>query len=264
MMISPLHLLVWLPGLLWLLLAPAARRWQAIGVLYVIFLAVMLALHAKDYYLAPIYPVYIAAGAVFWTRWAADFRLRATALRALAFTLTAALFLTLPFAVPVLSPPHYVRYARALHFAPIESEQHKAALLPEFFADHLGWQSLADAVYAVYTALPADERSHTGILTANYGQASAVDVLDAGRGVPVAVSGHQNFWLWGPHGYTGEEMIIVTPEPISKLLAIYRSCELKVAQRSPYQMEWEQRGIYLCRDRRQPLTTSWPELKLYW
>ena len=43
-----------------------AKSYRWMGIAYLIFLAIMMKLHGKDYYLAPIYPMLFAAGGVFW------------------------------------------------------------------------------------------------------------------------------------------------------------------------------------------------------
>ncbi len=263
LILSPFELIVWLPGVLWLLFGRTARPWRAAGVLYLCFVLIMLKLHAKDYYLLPIYPLYFAAGAVFWSEWAGFSRLRRRVLAGTAAAVTLSLVITLPFAVPVLSPGLYTRYSRLTHFAPIESEQHKASLLPEFYADQLGWQQLTDAVSRVYHALPAGEQKQTGIFAGNYGQASAINILGRPMGLPAAISGHQSYWMWGPHGYTGKEMIVVTEAPLSRMLATYRTCTAAARQSSPYTMPWEQVWIYVCHDRRRTFAEDWASLKLY-
>ncbi len=271
LMLSPLHLLFWAPGVMWLLVAARAKRWRFAGWLYVFFFAIMLALHAKDYYLAPIYPLYFAAGAVFWTEWAArpavwlqmSSRVRWGLLGAYMTVMTLLMAVAVPFAMPVLSPAAFVRYAQLVHFQPIESEQHSPTPLPEFFADHLGWQQLTDKVSRVYHALPVAEQRQTGILTANYGQASAITILGGPLGLPPAISGHQNFWLWGPNGYTGKEMIVVTTTSPEEMRDRYRSCSLEARQDSLYAMPWEQWSIYLCHDRLQSLSSGWRSMKLY-
>ena len=68
--LTPHNILLWGTGVLWLLISKAARSSRFLGVFYVVFLALMMALHAKDYYLVPAYPVFFAAGAVAWFAWA--------------------------------------------------------------------------------------------------------------------------------------------------------------------------------------------------
>lgn len=263
LMLSPMHVLLWVPGVVWLLLAPSARPWRSIGVLYICFLGIMMALHAKDYYLAPIYPVYFAAGAVCWAQWAGRCRTRNGVIAAYAVLIALFTLMTAPFAVPVLKPTEFIRYAAFTHFEPIESEQHRPTLLPEFFGDQLGWHGLTQTVAQVFHALPPDEQRITGIFAGNYGQASALNIFGRPLGLPVAISGHQNYWMWGDHGYTGKEMIVITDASPSEMQSIYKSCTVAAHQTSPYTMPWEQRYIYVCHDRFQSFSSNWSALKLY-
>ena len=66
--LEPAAALVWVPGLVYLLRRKALRY---LGLTYVFFLAGMMVLHAKDYYVVPIYPLLFAAGGLAWqTRFA--------------------------------------------------------------------------------------------------------------------------------------------------------------------------------------------------
>ena len=71
-MLNPFTVLLWLSGVVWLLVSKAARPFRFLGVMYLLFVPLMMALHAKDYYLAPAYPVFFAAGAVARFSWARD------------------------------------------------------------------------------------------------------------------------------------------------------------------------------------------------
>src|ERR1700685_546171 len=64
--LQPATLLIWGAGLIWLLRNPLAKNWRWLGLTYLFFLAVMMAMHAKDYYVAPIYPILFAAGGIAW------------------------------------------------------------------------------------------------------------------------------------------------------------------------------------------------------
>ncbi len=276
LMLSPFTVWLWLPGVAWLAAARPARPYRAAGLLYIVFLGIMLALHAKDYYLAPIYPLCFAAGAVFWTQWAdAPLALaipahpsrrawfRAGLLGTYASLMALSLLITAPFAVPIQAPTNFVRMGRVFHFAPMESEQHPPSPLPEFFADHLGWPQLVSEVSRVYNALPSAEKAQTGIIAGNYGEASALNILGRPLGLPITISGHQNYWLWGADRYTGKEMIVVGTMTPVEMQKVYRSCTVASRQLDRYNMPWEQRTIYLCHDRLQPFATTWSSVKLY-
>ena len=58
----------WITGVVSLLRARSIPHGRWIGLTFLIFYMLMFVLHAKDYYLAPIYPVLFAAGAIAWER----------------------------------------------------------------------------------------------------------------------------------------------------------------------------------------------------
>jgi len=72
--------------------------------------------------------------------------------------------------------------------------------LPEFLGQMSGWDEIVNSIADVYDRVPPQERGRTMILAGYYGIASAVDILGRGRGLPLASSGHNTYWFWGPHG----------------------------------------------------------------
>ena len=169
-----------------------------------------------------------------------------------------------PLCVPVLRPQQWIAYTQKLHFTPKDSENHAPTLLPQFFTDRIGWQDLAKQVAGIYNTLPPKERAVTGILASNYGQAGAIDILGAEYGLPPAISGHQNYWIWGPRGYTGEEMIVINDATLDEMNTAYHSCTLAGERNGLYAMPWERGPIYLCHGRKKTYEADWKELKHYY
>ena len=66
MMLLPTTIPVWLAGVWYFIFDKNGGRFRFLGIAYLALLALMIYLKAKDYYLAPIYPVLFAAGAVWW------------------------------------------------------------------------------------------------------------------------------------------------------------------------------------------------------
>jgi len=263
-MLTPWTIFLWLSGFVWLLLSKAARPFRFLGVTYLLFLPLMMKLHAKDYYLAPIYPMLFAAGAVAWLSWAKNTAWRLGLVSAYALLLIVGFVLTVPFSIPVLSPQPFLAWAKTMHFKATDSEVHDATPLQQFFADRFGWHETVDKVARIYNALPPEERAITGIYTGNYGEASAINILGERYGLPTAISGHQNYWLWGPHGYTGEEMIIFYGgAKAADLSPYYASCTLEAKMDHPYAMPWEHGGIFLCRGRKETYAADWKDFKNY-
>ena len=64
---QPANALLWIPGIVALLRARSIRDGRWLGVTYLVFFVMMMALHAKDYYLAAIYPATFAAGGILKT-----------------------------------------------------------------------------------------------------------------------------------------------------------------------------------------------------
>jgi hypothetical protein len=64
LLLHPLVLPVWITGLLALLFWPQLKPFRFVGWSYLVALTVFIALKGKAYYLAPIYPALLAAGAV--------------------------------------------------------------------------------------------------------------------------------------------------------------------------------------------------------
>ena len=64
-------------------------------------------------------------------------------------------------------------------------------------------------VAGVYRDLPAEEQAESCVFTGNYGEAGAVDFFGPRYDLPRAISGHNNYYIWGPRGCTGKVLISV-------------------------------------------------------
>ena len=264
-MFSPISLPLWGAGLVWLLVSKRARPWRFVGWTYLIFLVVMLATRdAKDYYLAPIYPALFAAGGVCWQSLLARQRMR-WLIPAYATLLIVTGILVLPMSLPLIRPLTWLAYTERMHLRTIgtHTENYATSAFPQFYADRFGWQEMVDQIAHAYTALSPADRARAGILCSNYGEASAVNFLGAGRGLPFAISGHNSYWMWGPHGYTGELLIVVNGASLDEMRKFYNSVEIVGRMDHPYAMPYEHRNIYLCRGRKKSVLEDWADFKHY-
>jgi hypothetical protein len=260
MILNPINALVWIPGLAFLLFHRDGKSYRVLGLTYLAFLAVMMALKAKDYYLAPVYPMLFAAGGVFWET-LTEARLRLRWLRAAfpALVLASGL-VSAPLVLPILPPQKIVPYMEALGIKMTRTETDMSGLLPQHFADEFGWPEMVASVGSVYNSLPPEERAKTAILAGNYGGAGAIDFFGSRYGLPKSISAHQNYYYWGPRQYTGESIILLE----WKLEDVQPWC--RSVQQGPqiapyYGMGWEHYTILICRDLKMPLSQAWPKLK---
>ncbi len=259
-MLHPLSIFLLLPGLAWLLFFRGARGLRWVGLSYLICLAIMIHLHAKDYYFAPVYPMLFAAGAVSWQRAFSASRKTAWLLPAAIAVFLILGAVTLPMALPVLPPATWVRYTRALHLTDVATETASSGQLPQFYADRFGWQQMAAEVGRIYNALPPQERARTAIFCDNYGEAGAIDLFGPKYGLPPAISGHQNYFFWGPRGYDGQSMIVVG-ETKKELQHYFSSVTEAGSFENRWAMPYENGPIYLCHGPKEPLAEYWPHTK---
>ena len=256
--LGPLMAPLWIGGILWLLFGRSARMLRFLGVTYVLYLPLMMVLHAKDYYLAAIYPLYFAAGAA-----GRDLAFRKAWLRrglTPAYVALNAAFIAvlLPIILPVLPPAQFLAYQARIHVQPPKTETALTAALPQFFADMLDWRQKADMLAAAWYSLPQAERPQAAIYTENYGDASAVNVYRPD--VPQAISAHQNYFFWGPRTYTGSVMIVFGVSR-STLESEFDSVEEFTQDTNPYVEPYERGPVFICRGLHENLQALWPKLK---
>ncbi len=259
---QPVAFPIWICGLRAFLFSEQGRPFKALGFAYVVALVALLLAQGRFYYLAAAYPMLIAGGAVAIERWLAVPRwrwVRATYLGLLAVTggLTALIVL------PILPPETYIRYTHFLHVSQPQIEHRQSSELPQTLADRFGWPEMAAAVAKAYNSIPADERARTAIFGQNYGEAGAIDFYGPKLGLPKAISGHVNYWYWGPRGYTGESMIVLGDISRERLEQHFARVEAVGAVGNPYAMASEHFTIYLCREPKgsETLEQLWPKLK---
>jgi len=259
LLLHPLSAALWLAGLGHLLVSQRGRPYRALGWSFVLLLGLFVALKAKDYYLAPAYPVLLAAGAAAWERTVRNPWLRAAVL----VPAVAAFAALVPLSLPVLPVERFLAYQRTLGVSPPKMERKEYRELPQHYADQHGWQELVATVAQVYARLPPEARQRTALYARNYGEAGALDWLGREHGLPPARSGHNHYWLWGP-GEEPAHLLVVGGE----LEALERLCErAELAARvppNPYVMPYEDNlPVYHCAGLKVPLATLWPQLKHY-
>jgi hypothetical protein len=241
-------------------LADAARP-LALGSL--LYLLVLVATRGKSYYAAPAHPALLAIGGAALGPVLAR---RAWAAVAAPAVLVVAGLALAPLAIPLLPAPVLVRWQDALRVKPPALERNALGALPQLFADQHGWPELARAVAAAAATLTPAERSTAIVFGANYGEAAAVDVLGRALGldVPPAVSGHNQYWLWGVPEGRGDPVLDIAGGS-SACGGLFERAEVGArVPPSPWVMPYEDgRVIWICRGLRRPLPELWPGLRNY-
>ncbi|MEM7049950.1 MAG: glycosyltransferase family 39 protein [Acidobacteriota bacterium] len=251
---------LWLGGLAWLLLSRRGKPFRSLGWIYLtVFVILAASGSSRPSYLAPAYGFLLAAGAVALENLTSG-RLGRWLRAGVAVIVVAAAALVAPFGMPLLAVDDYITHAQRLGVEPSTSERRELAALPQFYADMHGWQRIADAVVEVYRNLPEAERRQAAAFAPNYGVAGAIEVLGGDLGPPV-ISGHNNYWLWGPGEASGEVVLVVGGER-DELAESYRSVELAAVVDCGHCLPSEnQRPIFVARGLRAPVDDVWRSVK---
>ena len=248
---------LWIAGIIAPFVLPRLARFRYLAIAFVVSALLVFITHGKNYYLAAAYPAMFALGAAAFT---AAPRVVVAAWSFLTFANGA---LGAPFVLPLYAPAKLQAVVEQMPFKmrPVEKAS-IGAPLTQVFSYEFGWRELAAGVDAAYASLPPSDRAKTAIFASSYFEAAAIDVF--GAGLPPALSGNNQYYLWGPRGYDGSVVIAVNVEP-----AVWSHwCDsLHVASRygeSPFVMPREHdRPIFICRGLHPPLTQLWPQLKFY-
>jgi hypothetical protein len=273
LLLNPLTAPIWLTGLLALLFSARLKPYRALGWCYLVCFTVFFILHGKNYYLAPVYPMLLAAGAVIIE--SAINRNKGTALenaRPRRLWLKAAIAIVLlvngiylaPITIPILSPDSFLSYAQHLPFKlPVMEHHHARAALPQWYADQFGWEEIVAETAVAWNRLSAEERKDEvcGIFAQDYGQAGAIDFLGRSYGLPRSLSGHQSWFLWGPRGYSGNCMIVLN-DSRRRLEQLWNQVEyVGTSADNPYALEKEI-PVFICRGAKfGTFAQLWPQLK---
>ena len=216
---------------------------------------------AKPEYLAAAFPLAFAPAAV-----ALEHGLRRWP-RARWATLVPELVLgigAVPFVVPVLPVERFIAYQAALGRKPDSSEKKEIGPLPQLYADMFGWPELVDAVAVASRTLTAEEHAHAAVLSrTGYGPAAAVELFGPARGTPPGITGHNNFYYWGPRTFDGTALIIMGGER-SWAEERFASVTDVTTYECPLCMPYEaHKTIFVARGLKQPLAQFWEERRYF-
>jgi hypothetical protein len=262
-MMLPFTLPLWLGGLAWLFAGRGGHAGRALAWVYVtVALILMASGSSRAGYLAPAYTWLFAAGGVAAERVLAGPRVAWLKPAYAAFLLLAGAAIA-PLALPVLPVETYIPYARALGEAPSTEERKELGELGQFYADMHGWESIVATVADAHRRLAPEEAAWARVFAPDYGVAGAVDRFGPRQGLPAAISGHNNYWLWGPRGWDGRVAIVVGGGE-DRLRGLFEQVERVGTTSCGRCMPYENnRPVWIVRRLRQAVADVWPRLKHY-
>lgn len=220
-------------------------RYRALSIAFVLTILLFAITKGRGYYTGAVYPVMVAFGAVAVIHWASS--LRPVLSRAIVAVLWAGILAFGTYAICMLVPVASGGPLKA--FALSHSED---------LREEQGWDTLVQTIAEVRDALTPEQRASLGVVTGNYGEQGAVEILGRSYGLPAPIGLTNSAWL---RGYP-------TPQPTTLIVIGFSSkdanedfTDCRLAARVPYPPHLNNEeskyhpDIYLCG----PPRLSWPE-----
>lgn len=266
---NPATLIVWLAGLFFFFFHREGRKFRLFGWMFLSIYILFTIQEAKDYYLAPAYPILFAGGAVQFESWLRKKRWSWLKPILVVSILVPTLILC-PMTLPILSAENTVSLIQFIGIGHNAGERHEMGILPQHFADMHGWEDMVETVAKVYQSLTQGEQSKCIIYVRNYGEAGAIDFFGKKYKLPKATCAHNNYWFWGPsEEKTGEVMIIFgrsrsVQGSYEDLQPHFEDVEYAATFTCKYCMPYENnRPIFICRKMKGSIQEVWEREKHY-
>jgi hypothetical protein len=239
LLVSPILAPVWIAGLAALLRRPALREFRLFAVAWIFLAAVFIATGGKPYYLAGLFPVLLAAGAIETDGWLRRGSRRRAALLGSTVVISGAVsaFITLPLLPARDAGP--------------------SVAMDGDVGETIGWPDFTREVARVYGRAGAG----AVIFTSNYGEAGAIDRYGPALGLPSAYSGHNAYGYWGPPPDHAGPVVTVGLDRTD--LRRFRGCHLASRIDNSAGIDNDERGepVEDCAGTRGPWSRVWPSLR---
>lgn len=176
---NPFAAPVWLLGLVCFL---RSRRYRPLAWMYLVPLALFFFGNGRGYYLGAAYPMLLAMGAAKAESWVATLKTvwRRTVEIAYFTGLTACGLYVCAVILPLAA------HGPIRDFALSQNGD---------LREEIGWDELVRSVAGIRDSLPPEQRAHAGILTGNYGEQGAIEILGTPYELPPPIGLTNSAWL---------------------------------------------------------------------
>ena len=241
LLVSPVLAPVWLAGLVALLRRSRLRPFRFFAISWVVLVVIFLATGGKPYYLAGMFPVLLAAGAIETDNWLAHGNLRLRSASLVSAIVLSGL-VSAVIALPILP---------AADAGPV-----------------IAVNEMSERRSAGQTSFGRSPSSITGrsgshvIFTSNYGEAGAIDRYGPSLDLPSAYSGHNGFANWGPPPDRLGQVVVVGLDR-GALDRQFQECHLALRVTNSAGVDNDENGtpIDVCHGTRGSWTQNWDSLR---
>ncbi|MFN8255560.1 MAG: glycosyltransferase family 39 protein [Bacteroidales bacterium] len=246
-----------IPGLIFLLADKEMRKFRLIGVMIIAIDLILCLLKAKSYYAFGVFPVLIAAGAVYWEQ-----KLKRKSI------LVALMVIMITISLPILplSLPIYNAQGLTKYFSNMEKatgltigrrfEDGSIHSLPQDYADMIGWEELTSVTAKAWQKV--ENKNCALIYCENYGHAGAITVIGKKYNLPEPVCFHDAFKSWLPDTLACEinEFIYINDELGEDVAQLFGSVE-KIGAITNVDAREFGTSVYLCKNPHSSFNKFW-------
>jgi hypothetical protein len=239
---NPFTVPLWIAGLVFFM---RDRRYRMLAWMYLVPFALFFFGKGRGYYLAAAYPMLMAMGAVAGARWVASLH------RGWQWTVEATYFTGLA--------------ACGLYICALVLPIASSGPLRDFalskngdLREEIGWNELVKTVADIRDSLPPEQRGNVGVVTGNYGEQGAIEILGPVYHLPAPISMTNSAWLRG-YPVPPPTTLIVVGFSREDADQTFFSCRLAGHNVNPYGVKNEESeyhpDIFVCAGPR----LGWPE-----
>ena len=187
-------LLLLVPGFYFLL---SRRKYRSVALIVLFTVGLLCLVRGKSYYTAGVFPVLLAAGAVFWE----NILVRTFGKILLPVSMLLFVVPLLPLGLPIYAVKGLAAYFDNLDKkygvdAGRRFEDGTIHSLPQDYADMLGWEELTRIVQRAYQQ--TGDKKNVLIYCENYGHAGAVSIIGRKYSLPEPMCFSESFLYWAP------------------------------------------------------------------
>lgn len=254
---STTAIILFIPGIIFLCFGKSMKPYRPVAIASIIVLLMLALLKGKSYYTIGLFPLWIAAGGVYWEN-----KIK----RKFTKILIPALMLIVTIPILPMGIPIYKAEKLAEYFARVKDkygvdmvlrwETGEIHSLPQDYADMLGWDELAAITAKAYEQV--SDIKATMIYAENYGQAGAIMVIGKKYNLPEPVCFSESFYYWFPRNPDHEitNFIYINDELGDDISKLFADCRLIGKIENPLAREYGT-GVWLCTDPRSSFNELW-------
>ena len=254
---------VWITGLGLLLFSNMWKSYRLFGFMYVFLFLLYFFIGAKFYFLMPMYSILLVIGSIKIEQFITNQNWKSGVKKIGRFVLPLTYLLLslplLPMIVPILPVEQLVKYTALVGIdAGIKTEDNQLDQLPQHIADKFGWEEMVVQTAHIYDSVFTELNDEVGIVTDNWGQASAIHLFGRKYNLPEPVSAHGWYYFQSLIKHNPVNNYISIGQSGDRLRTLFEEVRLCGVFTHPYCMPRENnKPIFLCKNPKFDLMAYW-------